>query len=61
MRCPLFLQKPLDTRPYIPVSLFDQKIVALLDSSATSSVLGSKDLEILKQFDVKINRASLKT
>lgn len=52
---PLFVKKPLDNRPYISISLFDQQIVALLDSGAAASVVGSKGIGFLKQFNLQIH------
>ena len=52
---PLFVKKPLDSRPYISVKLFDQNITVLFDSGATTSVIGSGGIQILKKFKLKIN------
>lgn len=54
---PLFVPQKLDNRPYISVRLFDQDITVLLDSGATSSVVGSSGLAILKHFGLKINNS----
>jgi len=58
---PLFIPKGADNRPYISVKLFDQDIVVLFDSGATSSIVGSEGLNILKQFNLKTNFSSHKT
>lgn len=54
---PLFVPQKLDNRPYISVRLFDQDITVLLDSGATSSVVGSSGLAILKHLGLKINNS----
>ena len=57
---PLFIKKPRDNRPYISVKLFDQDITVLFDSGATASVVGTKGLDILRRFNLKIYPANLK-
>jgi RNase H-like domain found in reverse transcriptase/Reverse transcriptase (RNA-dependent DNA polymerase)/Integrase zinc binding domain/Integrase core domain len=57
---PLFLNKHLDNRPYVKLKLFDQDIVALFDSGATTSVVGSLGLKILDRCHIKIKDCTLK-
>lgn len=55
---PSLLKKHADIRPYISVKLFDQNITVLFDSGATTSVVGSAGMHILKRFKLKINSDS---
>lgn len=55
---PIFIKKHADIRPYISVKLFDQNITVLFDSGATTSVVGSAGMHILKRFKLKINSDS---
>lgn len=50
----MFVYRPFDNRPYIEVSVFDMEIVALLDSDANSSSLGSETPKLLEQFNLEI-------
>lgn len=43
-----------DNRPYLDVRIFGTKIRALLDSGASSSVLGQEGLELLKKFPARM-------
>lgn len=52
---PLFITKPNDNRPYLKVKIFDQDILALVDSGSTSSVLGSLGLPLLSKFRLPIS------
>lgn len=55
---PLFVKQGSDNRPYICVKLFDRDIVALLDSGATASIVGSGGFDMLKQLELNINPSS---
>ena len=57
---PVFVAKPHDNRPYIEIKLYDQPLVALLDSGANQSIIGSKGLYILNKFNVKIESSKSK-
>lgn len=52
---PVFVEKPRDNRPYIEIKLYDQQLIALLDSGANQSIIGSEGLYILDQFKIKIH------
>lgn len=45
----VFIQKPMDNRPYISVDILGKQIVGLLDSGANVSVVGEKGIELLKK------------
>lgn len=55
---PVFVEKPCDNRPYLEVLIFDFPVVALLDSGANSSVLGSEGIHLLHTFNVNISPTS---
>lgn len=51
---PLFVKKSKDNRPYLNIQIFDQDILALVDSGSTSSVLGSSGFSLLQKFNLPI-------
>lgn len=57
---PLFINKHSDNRPYIKVKLLDVDITVLLDSGATSSVVGARGLRILGQLGLKLCPVDIK-
>lgn len=57
---PLFLKKPLDNRPYIQVKLYDQNISGLFDTGATSSIIGSAGMDLIKQWGIKFQKTKIK-
>lgn len=57
----LYVEKPLDNRPYISVKRFDCDITALLDTGATVSVIGSLALPLIHNFWLKITPVRSKT
>lgn len=57
---PVFVEKPRDNRPYIQVTLYNQQLVALLDSGANQSIIGSEGLYILDRFNIKIQTSKSK-
>lgn len=56
---PILVKKPFDNRPYISVKLFDEEIIALLDSGASSSVVGNKSLDLLLQLNLEVSPTSI--
>lgn len=44
-----------DERPYLSVSVFDVGLLGLLDSGATSTIIGGPGWEILRKFNLKLN------
>lgn len=55
---PLFITRADDNRPYIRVSILGKEIVALLDSGATHSIIGSQGMFILRWFCLKLSKSS---
>lgn len=52
---PLFSKKVNDNRPYISVRLFDRDITVLLDSGATTSIIGNEGLKFLNKLKIKVH------
>lgn len=53
---PVFVEKPFDNRPYIPVILFDEEVIALIDSGANNTCLGSLALNLLEKYKIKLDK-----
>ncbi|KAB0790493.1 hypothetical protein PPYR_15119, partial [Photinus pyralis] len=45
---PFFVTQHHDNRPYIPIKIFDQEVACLLDSGATTTVIGRDGLRFIK-------------
>lgn len=58
---PLILSNASDNRPYIKVDILGQEVVALLDSGANVSVIGSKGSHYLSLFGLCLQVSSLKS
>lgn len=54
---PLFVSKALDNRPYISVTILGHEVIGLLDSGATSTIIGEGGKKYLECFKLKINPA----
>lgn len=54
---PVFVNKKFDNRPYVRVKLMDRSIVALLDSGANASIVGSEGLKIISLCNVRVKRS----
>lgn len=57
---PVFVKKNCDNRPYVCVQIFSRDVVALLDSGASHSIIGSAGLVTLKMFKLKHNKSEIK-
>lgn len=55
--CPTFVPVKNDNRPYVKISIYDKKLVALLDSGANSSIIGTAGLKIISLFELKVHNA----
>lgn len=53
-----FINKPLDNRYFIKVSIMDISIVGLLDSGATCSVFGGNCYELMERLNLKIHKVT---
>lgn len=51
---PVFIDKNPDNRPYIKVRLLDNDIVALLDSGANASIIGSEGVNVIPLCKLRI-------
>lgn len=52
---PVFVQKLLDNRPFISVSLYNESVSALLDSGANQSCIGKLGLRLLDKFKISVD------
>ena len=52
---PLLLKCGNDNRPYLPVTVGDDNIAALLDSGSNCTILGSSGMYLLKKLNLSIN------
>lgn len=50
----LLIQRKQDNRPYIRVLIFNEEMVALVDSGASHSVIGKKGLYLIDRFNLHI-------
>lgn len=57
---PVFIQKPMDNRPYISVDIFGKQIVGLLDSGANVSVVGEKGIKLLEKLNISVLPSKLR-
>lgn len=55
---PVFVNRPLDNRPFINIKVLDKNLCALLDSGANLSVLGGKYSNLLEIFNLKVDKCS---
>lgn len=55
---PLFVENNLDNRPFISVNLFGEEVIALLDSGANISVVGSSGMPLIRRYGLQINNCS---
>ncbi|KAJ8982411.1 hypothetical protein NQ317_017213 [Molorchus minor] len=46
-----------DERPYLKVNVFGRTLLGLLDSGATTTILGSKGWQVLKDLDIQLDTA----
>lgn len=56
---PVLVEQFSDNRPYIEISLFDEPIIALLDSGANKSVIGKNGLYLLDRFNLTMSSSTL--
>lgn len=54
---PVFIEKSFDNRPYISVTLFDENVIALIDSGANLTCLGSLALNLLKRHKILLDKS----
>lgn len=52
---PLLVENKSDNRPFISVTLFGEEMIALLDSGANISVIGSSGINIIERFELKVS------
>lgn len=53
---PVLVKKPLDNRPYISITLYDENLIALLDSGANVNCIGSLSLYLLDKYKIKVTK-----
>lgn len=56
----VFVSKNFDNRPYVSVKLIDRDILALLDSGANASIVGSKGLKIISLCNIQVKQSTSK-
>ena len=57
---PILAKEPFDNRPYIPIILYDEEVLVLVDSGANVSCIGSLGLNFLRRHKVNLDKGNLK-